>query len=120
MTRLAETAAGALALAAVAVLVLLVLHPTGPGRVTVGLKYEGGPNPGALADLWEPGMVSVYRSDGSYVTSRQLMAGETLTAELPPGTYRVLGHSGDAECAPQTITVTNAASVTASVVCGVT
>jgi hypothetical protein len=119
MTRLAETAAGALALAALTVLLLLVLRPTGPARVTIGLQYEGGPRPAVLAELWEPGVISVYRSDGSFVTSRHLMAGETFTAELSSGTYRVLGNSGDADCSPRTIAVTSAATVTVPVVCGV-
>jgi hypothetical protein len=119
MTRLAETAAGALFLAAVTVVLLLLLRPTGPGQVTLGIRYEGGPNPAVLADLWAPGVISVYRSDGSLVTSRHLAAGETFTADLPSGTYRVLGHSGHAECEPATITVANAATVTMPVVCGV-
>jgi hypothetical protein len=120
MTRVAEAAAGALALAAVTVLLLIVVHPVGAGHLTAGLRYEGGPNPAALANAWAPGVISVYRSDGTFVTSRHLAAGETLTAELPSGTYRILGHSGDADCATATVTLSNAGAVVAPVICGVT
>jgi hypothetical protein len=119
MTKFAGTAVGALVLAAVTVVLLLLVRANGPGHFTTGLRYEGGPNPSALANVWEPGVIRVYRSDGSFVTSRHLAANETFSMDLSPATYRVLGHSGDADCVPQTFTVTSAGTTLVPVKCGV-
>lgn len=89
------------------------------GDVTIGIVYSGGPNPVALAHRWQPGRVRVFRADGSFVVSGHLREGESLSTHLPPGTYRVVGHSGDARCVPESVTVSSGGSVLVRVVCSV-
>ena len=88
-------------------------------RVTVGVVYSGGPNPAALVHHWEPGVIRLFRPDGSFVTSRHLQEGEPFTIELPAGSYRLVAHSGDAGREPVTFKLTGGISIVERVVCSV-
>jgi hypothetical protein len=78
-------------------------HPT--GQLTVGVVYSGGSAPGVLAHRLQPGVVRVFREDGTVATSRHLAEGESLRTQLPPGRYRIEATSGDANCAPVSVDI---------------
>ena len=88
-------------------------------NLSVGIVYSGGPNPQAIADTLQPGVVRVYRPDGSFVTSRHLRQGGTLRAGLPPGTYSIVAHSGDAGCRPASVNVVAGETRAVRIVCDV-
>lgn len=89
------------------------------GEVTVGIVYIGGPNPAVLAHRWQPGVVRVFRADGSFVTSRRLGEGDSLTTQLPPGSYRVVGRSGDATCISVSFNLSGGGRILVRVACSI-
>jgi hypothetical protein len=119
MTKQSVLVAAAVVLALLVVVLAFSLPSHGTAHVTIGMVYEGGPTATATTRHWEPGVIRVFRPDGSFVTSRHLGEGEALSTSLAPGTYRVIGHNGDADCVPKTVVLPAGGDALVPIVCGV-
>ena len=107
----------AIALASISLIVLgACSHPS--VGVDVGIEYRGGPAPGNSNAL-QSGTITILTADGAPKASGQVQEGHSFQASLPPGTYRVEARSGDAQCAPRTITVEAGSQVGLHVFCSI-
>ncbi len=91
-------------------------HPS--AGASVGIVYRGGPAPGN-SDALRPGTIRIFSSDGGLAAAGHVGDGHghVLHASLPPGSYRVEAHSGDAGCAPRTIVVQSGRQTSIRILC---
>jgi hypothetical protein len=99
-------------------LVLLLFAPCShaEGRASVGIVYRGGPAPGN-SNVLRAGTIRIFGSDGSLMASGHVEEGATFEASLRPGTYRVEGRSGDAQCMDRAITIRGASEAAVHIPC---
>ncbi len=86
------------------------------------LVYIGGPPPvsaSAASPHLEPGSVTVFDTGGKQVASASFEEGRGFSIVLPPGSYRLVPHSGDAQCVPRPVSVEPDAITTIRVSCDV-
>ncbi len=87
-------------------------------HMQVGILYRGGPSSGN-SNVLRPGVVQVFRLDGSVAATANLADGTTAQIDLSPGPYRFAAHSGDAQCLPQVATVRSGDHGTLRLTCSV-
>ena len=108
------------AVIAIASVSLLLLGACSQPRVgvDVGIVYRGGPAPGN-SNVLRPGTIKVLTADGALQTSGRVQDGHALHVSLPPGSYRIEAHSGDAQCVSRGITVRAGADASLHVSCSI-
>ncbi len=90
----------------------------GPSSGVKGqLNYIGGPTGGPY--LLEAGTVNFVPIQGGHGSVARFPQGKGFSIPLPPGTYRLIGKSGDAVCRSRTVKVLPGRYTTVTIVCGV-
>jgi hypothetical protein len=81
------------------------------------LTYYGGPAPGVHGR--EPGEVVAYDEDGEEVARQSVQEGDGFGFTLRPGTYKLVGTSGDATCKDLRVTLAAGQFVDLEIACQV-
>ncbi len=97
-----------------------LVRPSSSSGVRGDISYVGGPVAVSQASpIWRPGSVTASTLDGVQRGRVAFPEGQGFTLPLPPGTYRSVSKSGDAQCPAQIITVIAGRYSTVNIRCSV-